>query len=132
MMLIKTRVSKLIKTATESHQRLLKGLGNGFDGWLTEQKKLSKELDAIDKLTSDVALQVREPVIPYRVLKFGVADGYAHYIITKVRKNEVVVTHLPLGDAYQFVGAYVNDRDELVIPRRVAERILRYEDVFGR
>lgn len=69
-------------------------------------------------------------------IHFGVVDGSAQYIITKVRKNDVVVEHLPFGDAYTFSGCYLNNKNELVIPRQVAERAFNMDkslkDIFSK
>ena len=39
-----------------------------------------------------------------RVVHFGVADGYATYLITKLGKRISKVVHLPFGDAYRYMG----------------------------
>ncbi len=61
-----------------------------------------------------------------RTLTFGVADGNASYIITKIRKNDVVVEWIPMGDAYfsQAVGLS-NDRTQHVVIRTTAEAYTR-------
>lgn len=35
------------------------------------------------------------------VLSFGVADGRAQYMVAGVRNQEVILWHLPVGDAYR-------------------------------
>lgn len=43
-------------------------------------------------------------VVPGRLLKFGVADGYAYYIILKANKKTCKLVHLPYADGYHFQG----------------------------
>lgn len=65
-----------------------------------------------------------------RTIKFGVADGYAEYTIREIRQREVVVDLDPNGDGYTFEGAYENENGELVLPRPVVEKRVRFEDEF--
>ncbi len=60
-----------------------------------------------------------------RVVKFGVADGYARYIITGVTKHTCKVIHIPYGDAYH--SPEVN-RSSMEVDRVKVERILSWED----
>lgn len=62
-------------------------------------------------------------LVPGRHIKFGVADGYAHYIITKVNKTTIDVEHLPYMDAYHFMGVY-----EGKIMAGIAARQLGWQD----
>lgn len=121
-MLIKARVSQLLKN--------VKACPVGSPGWIERQNRLYKEMEAIGKIASDAALNIRQEVVFGRVLSFSVADGYANYIITRVDANEVVVSHVALGDAYCFIGVYLNRRGETVISRQVVERVLKMERIF--
>jgi hypothetical protein len=68
-------------------------------------------------------------LVPGKHLQFGVADGYAHYVVMSVRKRTVTVEHLPFADKYHFTGCYLDEkRNELVIPTQVAQGALRWEE----
>jgi hypothetical protein len=86
---------------------------DALDTFRSEQFTLFRELNALPKVSG---------LADGRILRFSVADGYARYVVTEIRTNEVVVEHLPLDDGYIFEGVYNNDRGELLLPRQVAER----------
>lgn len=56
-----------------------------------------------------------------RHVRFGVADGYAHYIVVKEGKRMVSVEQLPIYDNWHFPGVY-----EGKIQRGIVERHLEF------
>jgi hypothetical protein len=112
---IPVRIAKLVEKAKASHSTLREGKLGGFEAFCDLQGIISKEMNAIDKAAGD-------GLVVGRKLSFSVADGAAFYFVTKVRKNDVVVEHVPYGDAWQWEGVYQNAKGELVIPRPIAER----------
>jgi hypothetical protein len=119
---LKQRVEAVVKRAKASK---LGARSNGsnlsnVESWISEQREIATELDEINTLAGS-SLAVG------RSLKFQVADGYAVYLVTKVRKQEVVVAHVDVGDGYTFAGVYVNSKAELVIPRQVAQRSVEFD-----
>jgi hypothetical protein len=96
---------------------------------------LRKEEAIFNKL-EELADKQPEAVVPGRTIRFSVADGYAHYVITKVGKRDVVVKHVDIGDGYRYSGAYLNSKNETVIPFPVVSKALGWElgmkKLFGR
>ena len=97
--------------------------------WETRQKaenEMYAEMDAIDKAAGP-GLAVG------RAIHFGVADGNACYIITKIRKNDVVVEWIPLCDNYfsDAVGLSADKRN-YIVNRHTAERHVGFADAFSR
>jgi len=80
-----------------------------------KEKTWSSEMDAINKAAGP-GLAIG------RILTFGVADGTANYIITKIRKNDMVVEWIPMGDHYfsPAVGLTA-DRMQHIVLRSTAE-----------
>ena len=117
---IKTRIANIVTQANAAQSSFMAGIGklNGWDAFNASQTAIEKELNDIDK-------EAGEGLVVGRSLSFGVADGSATYIVTKVRKNDVVVAYVPLMDGYQFQGVYQNSKGELCLPRAVAERQCR-------
>lgn len=58
-----------------------------------------------------------------RHVRFSVADGYAHYIITKVNKTWCWVQHIDYSDGYRYVGEIHGKID-----RRVVESAVNWAD----
>jgi len=116
-MKLKDRILALVQAAAATQSQFM---GGGYDFGLLNNKtrELERELDAIDK-------EAGQGCVVGRALSFGVADGSANYIITKVRKNDVAVAFIPLMDGYQFSGVYDNGKGELCLPRPVAEQQCR-------
>lgn len=112
---IPVRIAKLVEKANASHSKLREGKLGGFEAFCEMQKIISTEMNAIDKAAG-------EGLAVGRKLSFSVADGAAYYLVTKVRKNDVAVQHIPYGDAWHWEGAYQNAKGETVIPRPIAER----------
>lgn len=114
---MKNKIVPLVHSIVDLNSRL------GEIDW-KEYDRQENELFAKIKLLDEEA---GDGVAVGKHLQFPVADGYAHYIITKVRKNDVVVEHLPFGDAYHFQGCYLDNQDNLVIPRQVVERYISHQ-----
>jgi hypothetical protein len=112
---IPVRIAKLVEKATSAMSDLRTGGRDGYSSFVAAQDIIFKEMSAIDKLAG-------EGLAVGRKLSFSVADGAAYYIVTKVRKNDVAVAHIPYADAWQWEGVYQNAKGELVIPRPIAER----------
>jgi hypothetical protein len=110
---ISIRIAKLVDKANKAYADM--SAGKGFDAFIAAQNVINTEMNAIDKAAGD-------GLVVGRKLSFSVADGAAYYFVTKVRKNDCVVVHVPWGDAWQWEGVYRNANGELVIPRPIAER----------
>jgi len=88
-----------------------------------------KEEQAVYNRVENISKNAGPGLVPGKHLQFGVADGYAHYIVMSVRKRTVTVEHLPFGDKYHFTGCYLDEkRNELVIPTPVALSALDWEE----
>ena len=84
-----------------------------------EEKEFCAEMEAINKAAGP-GLAVG------RTLTFGVADGNASYIVRKIRKNDVVVDWIPMGDNYFAMAVGLNnDHTEHVVLRSTAEALCR-------
>lgn len=119
---IPIRIAKLVEKAVTAYSDM--SSGKSYDAFAAAQNIIAKEMDAIDKAAGD-------GLVVGRQLSFSVADGAAFYFVTKVRKNDVVVTHVPYGDAWQWEGVHQNAKGELVIPRPIAERQCRVSRELG-
>lgn len=121
---LKSRILALATGAQASHEGMGKNDKFDFDAWEKEQKAFETELDAIDK-------EAGPGLVVGRCLTFGVADGSATYVITKIRKNDVVVEWVPLYDGYwsQAVGLSADKRHHVVL-RSTAEHQCRASEVF--
>ena len=95
-----------------------------FVQWQKDENEMYAELDAINK-SAGPGLTVG------RFLTFGVADGSASYIITKVRKNDVVVEWIPLCDGYcsDAVGLS-RDKTQYVVNRHTAESHCKWDETL--
>ncbi len=93
-----------------------------FEKVRKDENEMYAELDAINKAAG-------YGLVVGRVLSFGVADGSASYIVTKVRKNDVVVEWIPLGDAYfsDAVGLS-RDKTQYVVNRHTAESHCQWDE----
>ena len=111
---LKHRILALATRAVAHHDSL--GKGNlDFEGWEKMNAELEAELSAIDEAAG-------KGLVIGRVLTFGVADGKANYVVTKVRKNDVAVEWVPLGDGYMFQGVGLSaDKTEYILLRSIAE-----------
>lgn len=67
------------------------------------EKTMAREQDFIDKLAK-IARNHGKGDLVGEVVRFGVADGYAQYMIWNHRPLELV--HLPIGDAWQIPEAH--------------------------
>ena len=120
---IKTRIANLV-TKAKLAQSTFMNAANGWEAFNASQHEIERELNALDK-------EVGNELAVGRSLSFGVADGSANYIVTKVRKNDVVVEHVPLMDGYTFQGVYQNAKGELCLPRPVAEQQCRMATMYS-
>ena len=114
------RIMALAHTAQAAHEAVNKpNFKWDFPAINARENEWWNEMEAINKAAGP-GLAVG------RTLTFGVADGNASYIITKIRKNDVVVEWIPMGDAYfaQAVGLS-NDRSQHVVLRSTAEAYAR-------
>lgn len=117
---LKQRISNLVARA-DAAKKVLDAAEKIDWEWLDkETNEMEAELSAIDKAAGP-GLNVG------RVLTFGVADGNASYIITKIRKNDVIVEWVPMGDNYwsQAVGLTSDKRNHCVL-RSTAEHYCRF------
>lgn len=119
----KTSLLERIKTLGEKARAIHENpdsFKDGFAKWEAGQKALETELIAIDK-------EAGKGLVVGRCLTFGVADGSATYLVTKIRKNDVVVEWVPLYDGYwsQAVGLNRN-KTEWIVNRHTAESYCRF------
>jgi hypothetical protein len=118
---IKVRIMNLVNRANTLQKAGMKG---DFKKWFAIQDELEKELTAIDKAAG-------KGLAVGRVLSFGVADGMANYIITKIRKNDVVVEWVPLGDSYWSPAVWLSaDKRHYIVQRAEAERHCGFSDYW--
>ena len=89
------KVKEFAKKVQESYQKLL--TGTDYKEWRKEQEELE---EAMMKAQHDLP----KGLCVGKLCRFGVADGYAMYLVTKVGKRISRVEHLPFGDAYTFMG----------------------------
>jgi hypothetical protein len=87
-----------------------------FEAINAEESKWCAEIEAINKAAG-------KGLAVGRCLTFGVADGTANYIVTKVRKNDVVVEWIPMGDDYWSSAVGLNAaKTQYVVLRSTAEQ----------
>lgn len=81
-----------------------------WEKWNADDREMSAELEAIDKAAG-------QGLAIGRRLSFGVADGGADYLITKICKNHVQVEWIPLCDGYrsQAVGLSADRKHYIVL-----------------
>ena len=117
---LKVRIMNLVNRAQAEHDKLGQDRID-FAVWDKTQAELEKECYEIE-MAAGPGLQVG------RVVSFGVADGSASYIITKIRKNDVIVEHLPFGDAYWSHAVGLSpDKRHYIVNRHTAEMLCRGE-----
>ena len=94
------KVRAFAKKVQASYKKLEDGVSGkpgGFDAWMKEQDALEKELNEAQKA-------LPKGLCIGKLVCFGVADGYAQYLVTKIGKRISKIEHLPFGDAYQYRG----------------------------
>lgn len=123
-MTIQDHIKNIVKHAQDAQKDLMSG--KGFESFIEAERKIEAKMNHLRKTVKEMAKIAGTNLIVGTELSFGVADGSAVYYITKVRKNDVVVEHVPIGDAYRFQGVYENAKGELCLPRPVAERQCRF------
>lgn len=87
--------------------------------YFAKQEELMAQIQAWSDSVTGEGVQV------CKMLNFGVADGHATYIISKVNKTTVEVIHVPFCDAYQFQGVYQDANGKLKLPYPVAAQQCR-------
>ena len=85
--------------------------------------------EKLEKRVTALASKAGKGVKVGKLLRFGVADGYALYFITKVTTNKVYIRHVALYDAYGFQGV-ARDRVGCYIPRSVAKSAVGWDDLM--
>ena len=65
----------------------------------------------------------QHPINPGRFVRLPAKDSYAYYVVTKVTRKSVKLTHIPYGSAYE--SNYVREGEADV---DVIERVLGFED----
>lgn len=90
--------------------------------WKAEEREINQlcdEMNAINKAAGP-------GLVIGRLLQFSVADGHAFYIVTKVRKNDVVVEWIPMGDDYFSPAVGLSaDKTKWIVLRSTAEMYAR-------
>ena len=91
-----------------------------FDERFNKQEKLFKELKSLAK---------KNKTLLGRILRFGVADGDAAYVITRVNKNSVSTQFIDYVDGYSdwHLG---RGKGNLAIHQ--AEALVKFEDIFDK
>jgi len=84
--------------------------------------------NAFWKSVGDLDKSVGDGLVPGRLVKWQVADGYACYIVVKVGKTLTQLQHLPEGDGYTFAGTFINSRGNVVVPTVVAQQAIQWHD----
>jgi hypothetical protein len=111
---LKQRILALANRAVAHHDSLGKGKMD-FAAWEKVNAELEAELNAINDAAG-------KGLVVGRVLTFGVADGNASYIVTKIRKNDVEVEWVPLSDGYSSPAVGLSaDKTKYLILRSTAE-----------
>lgn len=72
---------------------LMESLYGDFDNW----SKSDEVFDKICELEKGLPIGVHKG----KVCAWGVADGYAFYIVTEVGKDVCKLRHIPYGDGYR-------------------------------
>ena len=95
------------------------GFNCNFEKVSADETEMWDEMQAINKAAGP-GLAVG------RCLNFGVADGTASYIVTKIRKSDVIVEWIPMGDGYCSDAVGLNTlKTHNVILRSTAEQYCR-------
>ncbi len=108
------RINELVK---ECHE-VWDNINFSDDKWREKTNEFDKKVSQLDE-------DAGEELAPGRELKWGVADGRAHYIVTKVGKTWTELVHLPICDGYHFSGVFRNNNGKLVVPTQIAEQNAR-------
>lgn len=92
----------------------------GAADWREKDELLWNGILALDK-------EVGIGLVSGRHIKWGVADGYAHYFVVKVGKRLTELEHIPYGDNYAFAGTFV-ENGKIMVPTAVAQETLKWSD----
>lgn len=119
---LKQRILALAQKAVRIHDERITDFE---EAWEVVQKEMETELAAIDKAAG-------KGLAVGRTLTYGVADGNATYVITKIRKNDVVVEWVPLYDGYFSNAVWLtSDRRHYIVNRQDAERQCQFADTIN-
>ena len=66
----------------------------------TRQENMAEEKAYLSQLKDMLVKRKPTQKLVGEIIKFGVADGYAEYMVASMSPLELV--HIPLGDAYEF------------------------------
>ena len=115
-----TRIMALAREAQSAHEAMKLNFKWDFKEINAKETVWYAEMERINKAAGP-GLAIG------RTLTFGVADGNANYIVTKVRKNDVAVEWIPMGDAYFSPAVGLStDKTQHVILRSTAEQYCRF------
>jgi hypothetical protein len=89
------------------------------------------EHDALEKKVIALSKRAGRGLQVGKLIRFGVADGYALYFVTKVGPKTVEVRHVALYDAYAFQGIILRNGKGKV-SRTIAERACGFDDLLGK
>jgi hypothetical protein len=70
----------------------------------------------------------RPGLIEGKTVRFGVADGYAHYMIVSFTRSTVKLAWLDICDGYAVNTFRVDSKGFTIAPRQVIERTIRVEE----
>lgn len=91
-------------------------------------KRIENQLNQLEKVSRKVARTAqRIPSTPLvgLLISFSVADGLAYYIVSTDRPRELVLQHVPFGDAYRVHPSIIKNinRNWLVREARIINAI---------
>lgn len=81
------------------------------------QDDIFKQLQEGDKNAEEQGFAFRG-----RLIKFQVADGYAHYLVVKDTAKWIHVKHIPYGDSYRYGGVIDDKIDSRIVWQVVAQQ----------
>ena len=115
------RIKALAQRAQAAH-KAMNDACKDFNSRIDWSKKDSDKCEMMAEMTA-IDAAAGNGLAVGRHLTFGVADGGAEYIITKILKNVVEVEWIPLGDGYfSDAVALTPDKTKWVVLRGTAER----------
>jgi hypothetical protein len=74
----------------------------------------------------------RPGLVEGKTVRFGVADGYAHYMIVSFTKRTVKMVHLDICDGYRVATFGYDSKGYVIAPRSVVERTVRFDEGMRR
>lgn len=97
------------------------------DGRIDFNAHLEAERDWVE-LVQDAARKAHTGNLVGEIVRFGVADGAAEYVVWKHAPLQLV--HLPIGDAWNIPEAHARGL-RLADVRALVEQSRRYSEIFG-